>query len=122
MPRSRGSDDESPTLGRLPVDGLAGVPLGAGELAMLPGVAGTLTEGPLETPPGPETPELADGLLGAGGLATLPDGPLGAPTLGDGIGELVTPGEALGAAVLAAPSACRLQRSKSACVGDVVCA
>jgi hypothetical protein len=125
MPRSSGSDDEPPTLGRLPVDGLAGAPPGAGELAMLPGVEGTLTEGP------PEPPELvdglADGLLGTGVLAMLPDGAvgapgLGAPTPGDGVGELMLPGEALGAAVLVAASACRLQRSTSACVGDVVCA
>lgn len=95
MPRSSGSDDESPALEGLPVDGLAGVPLGAGALARLPGVEGTLTEGLADG--------LGDGLLGAGGLAMLP-------------------GEALGAAVLTAASACRLQRSKSACVGDGACA
>src|SRR5205823_4000130 len=105
MPRSRGSDDE-PALERLPVDGL--------------GVEGALTEGPPEAGTPGLGDGLADGRLGAGALAMPPDGPLGAPTLGDGVGERVLPGEALGAAVLAAASACRLQRSKSACVGDAV--
>jgi hypothetical protein len=75
------------------------------------------------------------GTLGAGALgdATLGAGMPVVPALGaggDGLltgggvvtGEGFVAGEALGVALLTAPCASRLQRSTSACVGDVICA
>src|SRR5688572_21558862 len=112
MPRScESAAAEAPDGGteRVGAPALGAGTLGAGTLG-----AGTLGAGTLGAPAlGAGT--LGAGILGAPALGAVGDGLL---TTGGGVtAEGLVAGEALGVALLTAPSASRLQRSMSACVG-----